>query len=133
MACYNGMVSWSMAVKPDVTVPVNSFGSHPRLSPVVSVYHKHLCIINNAQDPIGGCLPRNGDSDLCGSGYDPTATRYFNPVRLDVCSHGLYSYGLHSYGLHCYGLRYFNRSDWTYVVMAYVVMAYIVMAYTVMA
>lgn len=25
-----------------------------------------------------GCLPRNGDSDLCGSGYNPTVTTYFN-------------------------------------------------------
>ena len=24
-----------------------------------------------------GCLPRNGDSDLCGSGYNPTVTTYF--------------------------------------------------------
>jgi len=28
-------------------------------------------------DP-AGCLPRNGDSDVCGSGYSEAATRYFN-------------------------------------------------------
>ncbi len=27
-------------------------------------------------DPVG-CLPRNGDSDLCGNGYDPAVTAYF--------------------------------------------------------
>ena len=30
-----------------------------------------------ASDPLG-CLPRNGDSDVCGSGYSEAATLYFN-------------------------------------------------------
>ena len=40
-------------------------------------------------DPNGGCLPRNGDSDLCGRGFYADATAYFN--RSDwkfVESHG---------------------------------------------
>ena len=46
-------------------------------------------LLTNYQSDSEGCLPRNGDSDLCGNGFSPVVAQHFN--RSDwiyVQSHG---------------------------------------------